>query len=32
MIDAASEAHEADRGALTDRTRRAVLGYLQVAA
>ena len=32
MIDAASEAHEADRGALTDRTRRAVLGYLQAAA
>ncbi|WP_374430619.1 TetR/AcrR family transcriptional regulator [Tabrizicola sp.] len=29
MIDAASEAHEADRGALTDRTRRAVMGYLQ---
>lgn len=32
MIDAASEAHEADRTALTDRTRRAVLGYLQAAA
>ena len=32
MIDAASEAHEADRSALTDRTRRAVLGYLQAAA
>jgi AcrR family transcriptional regulator len=31
MIDAASEAHEADRSALTDRTRRAVLGYLQAA-
>lgn len=31
MIDAASEAHEADRAALTDRTRRAVLGYLQAA-
>lgn len=29
MIDAASEAHEADRSALTDRTRRAVMGYLQ---
>jgi AcrR family transcriptional regulator len=28
MIDAASEAHEVDRQALTDRTRRAVLGYL----
>ena len=31
MIDAASEAHEADRAALTDRTRRAVMGYLQAA-
>jgi hypothetical protein len=31
MIDAATEAHEADRAALTDRTRRAVLGYLQAA-
>jgi AcrR family transcriptional regulator len=29
MIDAASEAHEVDRSALTDRTRRAVMGYLQ---
>jgi AcrR family transcriptional regulator len=32
MIDAASEAHEGDRTALADRTRRAVMGYLQVAA
>jgi AcrR family transcriptional regulator len=32
MIDAANEAHEADRPALTLRTRRAVLGYLQAAA
>jgi len=32
MIDAASEAHEADRGALADRTRRAVFGYLHAAA
>ena len=31
MIDAASDAHEADRAALTDRTRRAVLGYLHAA-
>ncbi len=32
MIDAAGAAPEPDRGALTDRTRRAVLGYLQPAA
>lgn len=32
MIDAASEAHEADRSALADRSRRAVLGYLHAAA
>ena len=32
MIDAASEAQEGDRSALADRTRRAVMGYLQVAA
>jgi AcrR family transcriptional regulator len=32
MIDAANEAQEADRSALTRRTRRAVLGYLQAAA
>lgn len=32
MIDAASEAQEGDRSALSDRTRRAVMGYLQVAA
>jgi AcrR family transcriptional regulator len=32
MIDAANEAHDADRSALTVRTRRAVMGYLQAAA
>jgi AcrR family transcriptional regulator len=32
MIDAASFVQEPDRTALTDRTRRAVMGYLQVAA
>ena len=32
MIDAATEAQEADRSALTHRTRRAVLGYLRAAA
>lgn len=32
MINAASEAQEGDRSALADRTRRAVMGYLQVAA
>ena len=31
MIDAASAAPEPDRLALTDRTRRAVMGYLQAA-
>ena len=31
MIEAASEAHEADRAALGARTRRAVLGYLRAA-
>ena len=32
MIDAAGEAQEGDRSALAGRTRRAVMGYLQVAA
>jgi AcrR family transcriptional regulator len=32
MTDAASFVHEPDRTALTNRTRRAVMGYLQVAA
>jgi AcrR family transcriptional regulator len=31
MIDAASSAQEPDRSALTVRTRRAVMGYLQAA-
>ena len=31
MIDAASSAPEPDRSALTTRTRRAVMGYLQAA-
>lgn len=31
MIDAAGATQEPDRSALTDRTRRAVLGYLQAA-